>query len=160
LGPVTVLDMKKVSSQPVLTPASNEVITIKGAKVLIESNGITVTTADRKVVKAVVDAPTSNRAHNTPDRQALAMFIVAMFRVATGAWSEPTKGARRAYDGPSFFVDVATMVGARPGDEDWNDQAFLVSAMKLGAGLAGVSHLNIGLLRDDGHRFKVCPQTR
>jgi hypothetical protein len=150
--------MKKVSSQPVPTPVHKTPITVRGAKVLIKSNGVTPEPVDRLAVKAAVLAPKSNRAHNTPDRQALAMFIVAMFRLATGAWSDRSLQARSEYDGPSFVVDASTMVGARPGDDTWNDQAFLVSALKTGAGLADVSHLNIGLVRIDGHKFKVCPQ--
>jgi hypothetical protein len=150
--------MNTKASQPVATPAHKTPITVRGAKVLIKGNGVTPEPADRLAVKAIVDAPKSNRAHNTPDRQALAMFIVAMFRLATGEWCAPKLEARRVYAGPSFIVDASTMVGARPGDDTWNDQSFVVSALKTGAGLADVSHLNIGMVRIDGHKFKVCPQ--
>jgi hypothetical protein len=143
----------------------SDLITIKSARVAITSDGVNVIVADRDAVHNAVRECKSNRLHATPDRQALAMFVVAMFRImANYELATPSLQGRREWAGPAFIVDAGTMEGATPGlpAHEWNDQAFLVSALKWCAGVAGVHHLNIGLVRlpdmPSRHYFRVVPQ--
>lgn len=146
-------------------------ITIKDAKVRILSTGVTPVKDHLKVVAVAVANPTSNRLHATPDRQAIALYMVAMVAtMAKAAWCSPVLADRREWSGPSFIVDASSMVGAPLVGDDgkdsigklWNDQAFIVSALRWSAGVAGIHPLNIGMVRLDDcpnrHHFKVMLQ--
>lgn len=140
-----------------------DLLTIKGAKVAVTAKGVVPIMGDRDAVHAAVLAPGSNRTKGDADRQALAMFTIALFRTVAGAVCEPTLGARRqwvAQGKPHFVVDAGTMLPEMVGDEAWNDQAFLFSAIKWGAGIGGLNPLQVGLLRveKNTHRFYVVPQ--
>ena len=140
-----------------------DLLTIKGAKVAITAKGVAPIMGDRDAVHAAVLAPASNRTKGDADRQALAMFLIALFRTVAGTVCEPTLAGRRewvAKGGAHFVVDAGTMLPDMVGDEGWNDQAFLFSAIKWGAGIGGINPLQVGMVRitKGDHKFYIVPQ--
>lgn len=147
-------------------------ITIKDSKVLISAAGVTPVKNDMSVIREAVLSPASNRLHATPDRQALALYMVALVRtMANSIGCQVKLQARRDWNGPHFIVDASTLAGAplvndQGKDESgkvWNDQAFLTSALRWAEGLAPLAvDQEIGMVRldDRSHRhfFKVLIQ--
>lgn len=137
----------------------SELLTIKGARVLITGRGVTPTKADRDAVHAAVEAPASNAVKGSPDRQALAMYLLALVALVANGGAElapRSNAAKKGWGGPHFIVDTRTMEG-RPEvvTADWNSQAFLKSAVKWGAGIAGVDHLQVGFCKKGPHTYGV-----
>lgn len=137
----------------------SELLTIKGARLLITGRGVTPTKAHRDAVHAAVEAPASNAVKGSADRQALAMYLLALIAAVAegGAGLAPRSvAAKKVWDGPHFVVDARTMVGApTPAAAGWNSQAFLKSAVKWGAGIAGIDHLQIGFCKKGPHTWGV-----
>jgi hypothetical protein len=150
--------MNTKASQPVHTPASKDLITIKSAKVLITGKGVEVKMPDRDAVHAAILNPSSNNLKATADKQALAMWVVAMFRIATetGFFAPRILSERRSWWGPMFTVDIST-VDAAPAPvlnqfgrieiPKWNDQSYLASACRWGAHISGIDPSCVGLSR-------------
>lgn len=139
-------------------------ITIKGAKVRINAVGVTPTIKHRDIVHAGLAANRSNRLIADADRQSIALYIVAMF-ATVATLCEPKLSVRRDWvkaGKPHFVVDAGSMCPERAGDPEWNDQAFLASAVKWGADLAGVKSTQVSLVRVDDaeHHFYVVPVTK
>jgi hypothetical protein len=137
-------------------------ITIKGAKVLIDSRGVTPVLADRDAVHAALSAPgRSNRLIASADRQSIAMYVVALFRVAATLCGRSLADKRSWVEAgqPHFIVDAASMKPEMVGVEGWNDQAFVASALKWGAGIAGVKDTQVSLARTEkgAYTFWVVP---
>ena len=155
-------------------------ITIKGAKVRIDSRGVTPVLADRDAVHAAMAAPgRSNRLLATADRQSIAMYVVALFRVAATLCGRSLDDKREWVKAglPHFMVDAWSMhpevqrlvalhgtdidprTGMRWDINPWNDQAFVASALKWGAGIAGVQDTQVSVARTAKgvHTFYVVP---
>jgi hypothetical protein len=137
-------------------------ITIKGAKVRIDSRGVTPVLADRDAVHAAMAAPgRSNRLLATADRQSIAMYVVALFRVAATLCGRSLDDKREWVKAghPHFIVDAASMNPDMVGVEGWNDQAFVASALKWGAGIAGVQDTQVSVARTakGAYTFYVVP---
>ena len=137
----------------------SELLTIKGARVLITSRGVEPTKAHRDAVHAAVQAPVCNAVKGTADRQALAMYLLALIALIAEGRAELAprgKAAKVKWEGPHFVVNAATMEGApSPAPVDWNSQSYLKSAIKWAAGIAGVDHLQVGFCKKDPHTYGV-----
>ena len=136
----------------------SELLTIKGARVLITSRGVDPTRFHRDAVHAAVNAPASNAVKGTPDRQALAMYLIALIALIAkeGGLAPRSKAAKVKWEGPHFVVNASTMEGApSPAPEGWNSQSYLKSAIKWAAGIAGVDHLQVGFCNKGPHTYGV-----
>lgn len=146
----------------------SDLLTIKGARVIITGSGVTPVKGDRDAVHAAVLANRSNRFRGTADQQAIAMYVIALFRVLAGATAD-SLAARRdwiAAGRPHIVVDVADLLPENRGmpPREWNDGAYLAAQLRWIAGVAGVTVPEIGRVRvtKDGwkagdHRFYLIP---